>query len=115
MLDNLGVLDGNGRGTVKDDGESGDTLLDLGENVEPELRRNEDSVGVAGALFGLEFGGAVAGSDGDREGIHAGFFNEVFDFFGLGVIAVLVGNLVLNAGENAEFAFHGNAMSYNFV
>ena len=54
---------------------------------------------------GLNLCAAVAGADGDREGVDAGLLDEVLDFLRLGVIGVLGRDIVLDAGEHAELAF----------
>ena len=62
---------------MENDRESGEFLLNLVENVECKGRRDELSgLGVAGALLGLEFISAVAGADGDGEGVALGLLDE---------------------------------------
>ncbi len=95
---------------MEDDGEAGKLLLDLLKDVEAQGRRDEDAVGVPGALLGLELGAAVAGADGDGEGVDAGLLDEVLNLGGLGVVAVLGRDLVLDAGEHAELAFDGDVV-----
>ena len=110
FLDFLDVLDRNRRGSVENDRESGELLLDFGENVKGEGRRNENAVSGAGALGGFELLAAMAGSDGDRERVDAGLLDEVLDFFGLGVVAFLGGNVIFDAGENSEFSLDGDVV-----
>ena len=56
---------------MEHDGEAGDALLDLLEDVEAQGGRDQYAVGVLGALLRLELGPAVAGSDRDGQGIDA--------------------------------------------
>ena len=55
------------RQAVQHDGEAGQTLGDFLQNVEAQRGRNEDAVGVAGALLGLELVGAVRRTDRDGD------------------------------------------------
>ena len=52
-VDDFYVLLRYGRRSVQHDGEAGELLLDLGQDVETQFGRNEDTLGVAGALLGL--------------------------------------------------------------
>ncbi len=90
---------------MEDDREAGDSLLDLLEDVEPEWGRNEDAVGRPRALLGFELRPAMACADGNGEGVDFGLLDEVLDRARIGIVGVLGGNLVLDAGEHAEFAF----------
>jgi hypothetical protein len=91
---------------VQHDGEARKLLLDLGQNIETQFGRNEDALGVAGALFGLELVGAVRGADRDGQRIHAGLGYEIHDVLGIGVGVVLGRNLVLHTGQYAQLAFY---------
>ena len=52
LVDHLHVLLRDGGGAVQHDGEAGQTLGDLLQNVEAQGRGNENAVCVAGALLG---------------------------------------------------------------
>ena len=82
--------------------EAGQTLADLFKNVKAKL----------GLGAGLELVCAMAGADGDGQRVAAGAGDELFDFFGMGVGAVLSGDLdlVLNAGESAKLGLNDNAV-----
>ena len=69
----------HGGSAVQHDGETGQTLRDLLENVEAQL----------GLRAGLELVRAVAGADGDGEAVAAGAGHEFLDVLGTGVGAVL--------------------------
>ncbi len=83
----------------------GKLLLDLGQNVEAQFGRNEDALGVAGALFGLELVGAVRRADRDGQRVDAGLRHEIDHVGGVGIGVVLGRNLVLDAGQYAQLAF----------
>ena len=96
---------------MENDGEAGELLFDLMEHVECEWGRNElAGLGIAGALLGLELVSAVAGADGDGEGIATGAGGEVDHFFRTGVVGFLGGNLIFHTGQDAEFGFDGHVM-----
>ena len=108
-VDDVDIFLRNGAGSVEYDGEAGELLLDFVENVECEGRRYQTAgLGIAGALLGFELVCAVAGADGDCEGIAAGAGCEVDNLFGTGVVGFLCGNLILYACENAEFGLDGD-------
>jgi len=92
---------------MENDRETGELLLDFGENVEGERRGDEDSVGIFVALGRLEFLATMAGANGDREGVNAGLLDEVLNFFGFGVVAFLGGDIVFDAGQNAKLTLDG--------
>ena len=82
--------------------EAGKVLFNGLEHVETKLR--------LGA--GLELVGAVAGADGDGQGVAAGALNELLDLFGPGVggVALFDLDLVLYAGESAELGLYYDAV-----
>ena len=67
---------------------------------------------VAGALVGGELVGAVAGADGDGQGVAPGLGDELLHLFGMGVVGLLGGDLhvVLNAGQRAQLGLHHHAV-----
>ena len=87
---------------MQHDGEAGELLLDLGQDVETQFGRNEDTLGVAGALLGLELVGAVRRTDRDGQRVYAGLRYEVDHVGGVGIGVVLGRNLVLDAGQHAQ-------------
>ena len=96
---------------MQHDGEAGQTLGDLLQHVEAQRRRNQDALLVAGALGGSELIGAVAGADGDGQGVAAGLGDELLDLFGTGVGGILGGDLhfILHAGQGAQLGLDHNA------
>ena len=95
---------------MEHDRKTRDALLDLFQDVETQRRRNQNAVGVLGALLGLELVGAVRGADGDGERIHAGLLDEIHDLVGLGVDGLGGLNVVLDARQHAELAFDGHVV-----
>ncbi len=97
---------------MEHDGEAGQALDHLIEDVEAQGRGNQLALLVAGALGGGELVGAVAGTDGDGQGVAAGLVHELFHFLGAGVGGVLSGNLdlVLYAGQTAQLGLDHNAV-----
>ena len=77
-VDHFNVFGDNGRSTVENDGEFGQAFADFFEDIESQL----------GFLTGFEFVCAVAGADGDGEGVNPCAGNKFFDFFGTGVGSV---------------------------
>ena len=102
LVDLIDKLLGYGGGAVQDYREAGQVLFNGLEHVEAELR--------LGA--GLELVGAVAGADGDGQGVAAGARDELLDLFGAGVggVAFLDLDLVLNAGQGAQLSLDDDAV-----
>ena len=96
---------------VEHDGEAGETMLDLLQNVKAQRRGNQNALLVAGALLGGELVSTVRGTDGDGEGVNAGAGDEVLHLLGTGVGGVLGHHVVLNAGQNAQLALDHHAVS----
>ena len=91
---------------MQHDGEARKLLLDGGQYVESQGRRNQTArLGIYGALLGGELVGSVRGADRDGQRIDARLGHEVNDLFGLGVVADFGSYLVLDAGQHAQFAF----------
>ena len=106
LVDRLDFLLGNRRRTVQHDGEARKLLLDGGQYVESQGRRNQTArLGIYGALLGGELVGSVRGSDRNGQRIHARLGHKIHDLFGFGVVADFGGYLVLDAGQHAQFAF----------
>ena len=80
-VDHLYEFLGNGRRTVQNDRESGQSLGDFFQNVEAQGRRNKDAVRVACALLRSELVSAVGSTDGDGQRVAACSGNELFYFF----------------------------------
>ena len=67
--------------------------------------RNQTArLGIYGTLLRRELVGAVRRTDRDGQRIDAGLRDEINDLLGLGVVALLGGNLVLDAGQHAQLA-----------
>ena len=97
---------------MENDREAGQTLGDLFEDVEAQGRRNEDALLVAGALGSRELVSAVAGADGDGQGVAAGLGDELLDLFRTGVGGSMRRDLdlVLDAGEGAQLGLDDDAV-----
>jgi hypothetical protein len=85
---------------IEDDRESGQLLLDLVEDIEPDL----------GLGAGREFVGTVRRSDGDSQRVDTGLLDEVLDLLGLGVGVLLGLDIVLDARKNAELTLDGDVV-----
>ena len=71
------------------DGEAGDALFNLVQDVECQWRRNElTGLRVAGALFGSELVSTVAGTDRDGEAVATAALRKNFNFLGACVVAL---------------------------
>ena len=97
---------------MQNDGEAGQTLGDLFQNVEAQSGGNQDALLVQGALLGGELVSAVGGADGDGQGVTAGTGHELFDLLGTGVGGSLSGDidLVLDAGQGAQLSLNHNTV-----
>ena len=93
---------------MQDDREAGQFFFYFGQYVEGEGRRNQHSVRIFFALFGFELLTAVAGADGNRQGVYSGSLYKILHFFGLRIVAFFGRNIVFNAGQNAQLAFNRN-------
>ena len=97
---------------MEHDGEAGQALGDLFQNVETQGRGNQNALFIAGALLGLELISAVRGADGDGQRVAAGLGNELLDLLGAGVGSLVSGDLhiVLDAGQSAQLGLDHNAV-----
>jgi len=100
LVDGLDVLLGNGGGAVENDGEAGDALLDLVEDIETQV-----GLGARG-----ELDDTVAGADGDGEGVDAGALDKVDNLVGVGVVAGLGLDIILDTGKNTELTLDGDVV-----
>ena len=107
-VDHLHIVLGNGGGAVEHNGEPGQALDHLVQNVKAQRRRNQLALFVAGALGG----GELIGADGDGQGVAAGLGDELLHLFGTGVVGLLGGDidLVLYAGQSAQLGLNNNAV-----
>ena len=112
LVDHLHILLGHGRGAVENDGEAGQAADDLVQNVEAQGRGNQLTLLVAGALCGGELVRAVAGADGNGQGVAASLGDELLHFLGAGVVGISGGDvdLVLHAGQSAQLSLNHNAV-----
>ena len=83
---------------MQHDGEAGQTLGDLLQNVKAQLG------------LSLELEGAVAGADRDGQAVAPGAGGKLLDLFGAGVAGILGGHLhvVLHAGQTAQLGLDGH-------
>jgi hypothetical protein len=89
--------------------ETGEFLLDGLQHVKCEGRRYEFAgLGITGALLGLEFVCAVAGSDGDCKRIALGLLDKINHVFGPGVMGSLGRDFILNTCQHTEFSLDGD-------
>ena len=112
LIDHLHKVLRNGRRAMQNDGEAGQTLGDILQNVEAQGRGNQDAVLVESALLGSELIGTVAGTDGDGQRVTAGLGNELLDLLGTGVRRMLGrnANLVLDACQRTKLGLDGDAV-----
>ena len=97
---------------MQHDGESGQALADLLQHVEAQGRRHQNALLIDGALLGLELIRAVAGADGNGQGVTAGLGYELLHLLGTGVGRGVVSHLhvVLDTGQRAQLRFHDNTV-----
>ena len=102
LVDDLHEFLRNRGRTMQYDRESGQLLGTFFEHIEPEL----------GFGAGFELVGAVAGADGDSQGVTAGAGREFNHFFRMRVhcLVGIDGNLIFHAGESTEFSFDHDTM-----
>jgi len=98
LVDGLNVLLRNRGRTVENDGEARDTLLDLVEDIETEV-----GLGARG-----ELDNTVAGTDGDSEGIDTSALDKVNDLIGVGVVAGLRLDIILNTSKDTELTLNSD-------
>ena len=111
LVDRVDLVLRNAGRSVEHDREAGKLLLDGLEDVESERRRNElAGLLVDRALLARELVRAVAGADGDREGVAARLLGELDDLFRLRVVGLSGRDLILDAGENAKLGLDGNVV-----
>ena len=87
---------------MQHDREAGQAVGNLLQNVQTQLR----------LLAGLELVSAVAGADGNRQGVNAGAGHEILHLLGIGELSLvgLDADFILNAGELAELGLDGNVI-----
>jgi len=98
LVDGLHVLLRDRGRTVENDGEARDALLDLVEDVETEV----------GLCARGELDDTVAGADGDGEGVDASALDKVDDLVGVGVVAGLGLDIILDTSEDTELTLDGD-------
>ena len=102
LVDDVDILLRNRRRSVEHDGEAGELLLDLFQDVEGQWRRNQTTgLRVTCALLGLELVSTVGSADGDSQRIAARTLAELDHLFGTSIVRLLSRNLILNTCENA--------------
>ena len=87
---------------MQHDGEAGQLTDDFLQDVKAQL----------GLGAGLELVSAVAGTDGDGQGIAAGLGHELLHLLGTGIVGVFSGDVhfVLYAGQRAQLGLYHHAM-----
>ena len=98
---------------MQHDGEAGQTLGYLFQDVEAQRRGHQDAVRVAGALRGGELVRAVAGADGDGQASRTPVRGDEFlHLVRTGVAGIGGGNLhvVLHAGQTAQLGLDGDVV-----
>ena len=107
LVDLRNVLGHNRGRAVQNDGETGQAIHHFLQDVEAKL----------GLLTGLELECAVAGADGDGEGVDTRAGNEILHLIGIGVAGVLGRDvdLVFDTCELTELALDGNAVCVSVV
>ncbi len=98
LVDHFHILGDDAGGTVQHDGESREPALHLLQNVKAQL-------GLA-----LELEGAMAGANGNGQGIAACALHKLLHLFGSGIGGILSRHLdvILNAGKAPQFRFHSD-------
>lgn len=98
FVDHLDIILWDGGGTVKNDWETWELLLDFVKDIEADF------------WFGArwELVSAVGSTDGNSKGVDAGLADEVLNFFWAGVGVLFSLDIIFNACENAEFTFDCN-------
>ena len=99
---------------MEHDGESGELLLDLGEDVECQWGRNEHAVHEC-ALLGSELVGTVRSTDRDCQRVAAGAGSKVDDLLGLGLVRLSSADLVLNTSEHTQLSLNGYIILMSIV
>jgi len=100
LVDGLDVLLRNRGRTVENDGEARDALLDLVEDIETEV----------GLCARGELDDTVAGADGDGEGVDASALDKVDDLVGVGVVAGLGLDIILDTGEDTKLTLDSDVV-----
>jgi len=100
LVDGLDVLLRNRGRTVENDGEARDALLDLVEDIETEV----------GLCARGELDDTVAGADGDGEGVDASALDKVDNLVGVGVVAGLGLDIILDTGKDTELTLDGDVV-----
>ena len=102
FVDDLHVFLRNRGGSVKDNRELRQPLRHFVQNVQTQLRVRAQ----------LELISAVAGADGDGQGIHPGFLHKFLDLIRIRVHRLVMGHvhIILDAGQGPQLRFHDTAV-----
>jgi len=100
FVDGLHVLLRDRGRTVENDGEARDALLDLVEDIETEV-----GLGARG-----ELDDTVAGTDGDSKGVDTGALDKVDNLVGVGVVAGLGLDIILDTSKDTELTLDGDVV-----
>ena len=98
LVDHVNVFGDNGGSAVEHDGETGQLLGHLFQNVKAQP-------GLA-----LELEGAMAGADGNGQTVNAGAGDKLLHLGRIGIAGIVIidGNGVFHAGQAAQLAFYRN-------
>ena len=116
-VDDLYILRNYRRSTVEYDWELRQDLGDLVQNVETQLRWNQNAILVQGALCRSELECAVAGADSDSQGVNTGTGYELLNLLRMGVLGILCGYIyiILYACQLAKLALYYYAVSMSVL
>jgi hypothetical protein len=100
LVDGLYVLLRDRGRTVENDGEARDTLLNFVKDIKTKV----------GLCARRELDNTVAGTDGDSKGIDTSALDEVNDLIGVGVVAGLRLDIILDTSKDTELTLDGNVV-----
>ena len=111
-VDHFYILLGHAGRPMKYDRKAGQTLNDLVQDVKAQGRGNQLTLLIAGTLGGSDFIRAVAGADGNSQGIATSLGHKLLDFLRAGIVGLLSRNvdLVLYARQGPQFCLDDNTV-----
>ena len=107
IIDHFHILGNHRRSAVKHNGESRQTLSDFFQNIKTQLR----------FLAGFELISAMAGANGDCQGINPCTRHKFLHFLGTGIRSVGIGDIdvILNPRQASQFSFDNNAVIMGII
>ena len=111
-IDNLNILRYNRGCTMENDWEVWQSLLNLCQNIKPQLWWNQYTISISGALSWGEFESTMAGTYCNSKRVYASAGNEFLYLIRLGVSSILsiYVNIILDASQLAKLTFNNYAM-----